>query len=230
MKTYKIVLLPGDGVGPEVTAVARDVLSSVGEVYGRRFEFEIQSVGGAAIDATGDPLPQKTIAACRNSDAVLLGAVGGPKWDGGPKRPEQGLLGLRKELGLFANIRPVRIYPDLIHRSPLKKEIVEGVDFVVFRELTGGLYFGERTRGEGYASDQCVYTAGEIERIARAAFGAARARRGKVTSVDKANVMETSRLWREVVTRVHADFPTVQLEHQLVELDVDEPHSPTWRL
>lgn len=217
MKTYNIVLLPGDGVGPEVTAVARDVLTTVGEVHGRRFAFEIHSIGGAAIDATGDPLPQKTISACRTSDAVFLGAVGGPKWDGGPKRPEQGLLGLRKELGLFANIRPVRIYPDLIHRSPLKREFIEDVDFVVFRELTGGLYFGDRTRNENYASDQCVYTSGEIERIARAAFGAARARRGKVTSVDKANVLDTSRLWREVVTRVAADFPTVQLEHQLVD-------------
>ncbi|MEQ1817733.1 MAG: 3-isopropylmalate dehydrogenase [Terricaulis sp.] len=217
MKTYKIVLLPGDGVGPEVTAVARDVLATVGEVHGRNFEFDIQAIGGAAIDSAGDPLPQKTLAACRTSDAVFLGAVGGPKWDGGTKRPEQGLLGLRKELGLFANIRPVRIYPDLINRSPLKREFIEGVDFVVFRELTGGLYFGERTRSEGYASDQCVYTSGEIERIARAAFGAARARRGKLTSVDKANVLETSRLWREVVTRVAADFPTVQLEHQLVD-------------
>ncbi|MEQ1490218.1 MAG: isocitrate/isopropylmalate family dehydrogenase, partial [Terricaulis sp.] len=177
MKTYNIVLLPGDGVGPEVTAVARDVLATVGEVHGRNFEFEIHSLGGAAIDATGDPLPQKTIQACRTSDAVFLGAVGGPKWDGGAKRPEQGLLGLRKELGLFANIRPVRIYPDLIHRSPLKREFIEGVDFVVFRELTGGLYFGDRVRNDNYASDQCVYTSGEIERIARAAFGAARAPR-----------------------------------------------------
>jgi 3-isopropylmalate dehydrogenase len=143
--------------------------------------------------------------------------VGGPRWDNAEKRPEQGLLGLRKALGLFANVRPIRIYPDLISRSPLKAEYVEDVDFVIFRELTGGLYFGERERGGDFASDQCVYTVDEIERIARSAFAAARARRGKVTSVDKANVLETSRLWREVVNRVARDFPNVTLEHVLVD-------------
>lgn len=217
MKSYNIVLLPGDGVGPEVTAVAREVLSTVADLYHRRFGFETHLLGGAAIDVTGEPLPDRTLAACRNSDAVFLGAVGGPKWDKLGKRPEQGLLGLRKELGLFANVRPLRIYPDLIERSPLKPEYVQDVDFVVFRELTGGLYFGERQRGPTFASDQCVYTSGEVERIARAAFGAARARRGKVTSVDKANVLETSRLWREVVTRVAEDYPGVELEHALVD-------------
>ncbi|MBL8542613.1 MAG: 3-isopropylmalate dehydrogenase [Hyphomonadaceae bacterium] len=217
MKTYKIVLLPGDGVGPEVTQVAHDVLATVADLHHRRFTFETHLIGGAAIDATGEPLPEATLEACRTSDAVFLGAVGGPKWDKAAKRPEQGLLGLRKELGLFANIRPLFIYPELVERSPLKREYVENVDFVVFRELTGGLYFGERERGPTFASDQCVYTSGEVERIARSAFAAARARRGKVTSVDKANVLETSRLWREVVTRVAADYPDVELEHALVD-------------
>lgn len=217
MKTYKIVLLPGDGVGPEVTQVAHDVLATVADLHHRRFTFETHLIGGAAIDATGEPLPEATLEACRTSDAVFLGAVGGPKWDKAAKRPEQGLLGLRKELGLFANIRPLFIYPELVERSPLKREYVENVDFVVFRELTGGLYFGERQRGPTFASDQCVYTSGEVERIARSAFAAARARRGKVTSVDKANVLETSRLWREVVTRVGEDYPDVELEHALVD-------------
>lgn len=217
MKTYKIVLLPGDGVGPEVTQVAHDVLATVADLHHRRFTFETHLIGGAAIDATGEPLPEVTLEACRTSDAVFLGAVGGPKWDKAAKRPEQGLLGLRKELGLFANIRPLFIYPELVERSPLKREYVENVDFVVFRELTGGLYFGERQRGPTFASDQCVYTSGEVERIARSAFAAARARRGKVTSVDKANVLETSRLWREVVTRVGEDYPDVELEHALVD-------------
>jgi 3-isopropylmalate dehydrogenase len=218
MKTYHITLLPGDGVGPEVTSVAREVLEAVGDRFHRRFSFETQIIGGAAIDAVGEPLSQETLVACRQADAVLLGAVGGPKWDRGPRRPEQGLLELRKALGVFANVRPVRIYPDLVDRSPLKREIVEDVDFVVFRELTGGSYFGEKRRGPDFASDQCVYTVEEIERIARAAFAAARARRGKVTSVDKANVLETSRLWRDVVTRLHArDYQDVKLEHALVD-------------
>jgi 3-isopropylmalate dehydrogenase len=175
-------------------------------------------VGGVAIDAHGEPLPASTLAACRAADAIFLGAVGGPKWDGGAKRPEQGLLQLRKELGLFANIRPMRIYDDLLDRSPLKREIVEDVDFVLFRELTGGAYFGERQRGPDFASDQCIYTIAEVERIAHAAFAAARVRRGKLTSVDKANVLETSRLWREVVTRVHGEhYQDIRLEHALVD-------------
>jgi 3-isopropylmalate dehydrogenase len=217
-RTYNIVLLPGDGVGPEVTAAAKAVLGVIGDFYGHRFDFAEHLIGGAAIDATGDPLPPETTAACLAADGVLLGAVGGPQWDGGKRRPEEGLLGIRKAMGLFANLRPLQVSPVLAHRSPLKKEIVEGVDLIVFRELTGGVYFGEKTRTADMASDLCIYTVPEIERVARAAFKTALQRRGKVTSVDKANVMETSRLWREVVTRIHAEeFPQVQLEHALVD-------------
>jgi 3-isopropylmalate dehydrogenase len=217
-RTYNIVLLPGDGVGPEVTAAAKAVLGVIGDFYGHRFDFAEHLIGGAAIDVTGDPLPPETTAACLAADGVLLGAVGGPQWDGGKRRPEEGLLGIRKAMGLFANLRPLQVSPVLAHRSPLKKEIVEGVDLIVFRELTGGVYFGEKTRTADMASDLCIYTVPEIERVARAAFKTALQRRGKVTSVDKANVMETSRLWREVVTRIHAEeFPQVQLEHALVD-------------
>lgn len=217
-KSFDIVVLPGDGVGPEVTAAATDVLRVIGDFYGHTFRFHEHLIGGAAIDATGDPLPPKTVEACKASDAVLLGAVGGPQWDGGKRRPEEGLLGLRKALGLFANLRPLQVSPVLAHRSPLKKEIVEGVDLIVFRELTGGIYFGEKTRTADRATDLCEYTVPEIERVARAAFQTAQQRRGKVTSVDKANVMETSRLWREVVTRIHAEeFPRIDLEHALVD-------------
>jgi 3-isopropylmalate dehydrogenase len=217
-RTFNIVVLPGDGVGPEVAQAAVDVLRVIGDFYGHTFNFSEHLIGGAAIDATGDPLPEETRAACVASDAVLLGAVGGPKWDGGERRPEEGLLNIRKAMGLFANLRPLQVSPVLAHRSPLKKEIVEGVDLIVFRELTGGVYFGEKTRTDTMASDLCIYTVEEIERVARAAFQTALQRRGKVTSVDKANVMETSRLWREVVTRIHAqEFPQVQLEHALVD-------------
>ncbi|MFC5344595.1 3-isopropylmalate dehydrogenase [Brevundimonas staleyi] len=217
-KTYNIVLLPGDGVGPEVTAAAKAVLGVIADFYGHRFEFSEHLIGGAGIDATGDPLPPETTAACLAADGVLLGAVGGPKWDGQKRRPEEGLLGIRKAMGLFANLRPLQVSPVLAHRSPLKKEIVEGVDLIVFRELTGGVYFGEKTRTDSMASDLCIYSVEEIERVTRAAFKTALQRRGKVTSVDKANVMETSRLWREVVTRIHAEeFPQVQLEHALVD-------------
>lgn len=216
--THAITLLPGDGVGPEVAAAARDVLNAIGDRFQRRFTFDTHLIGGAAIDATGSALPAETIAACKASDAVFLGAVGGPKWDGAKVRPEQGLLGLRRELGLFANIRPMRIYDALIEQSPLKPAIVENVDFVMFRELTGGSYFGAKTRTETEASDACTYSLEEIERIAHAAFAAARVRRGKVTSVDKANVLETSRLWRDVVTRLHAThYADVKLEHALVD-------------
>lgn len=216
--TIAITLLPGDGVGPEVTRVAQDVLQAVGERFNKRFTFQEHLIGGAAIDATGEPLTQETLVACRESRAVFLGAVGGPKWERGRRRPEQGLLELRKVLGLFANVRPVRVYESLLDCSPLRPEIVDDVDLVMFRELTGGAYFGEKRRGDDFASDQCIYTVAEIERIAHAAFAAARARRGKVTSVDKANVMETSRLWREVVTRLHAEhYADVKLEHALVD-------------
>jgi 3-isopropylmalate dehydrogenase len=217
-QTFKIVLLPGDGVGPEVIRATREVLEVIDDYCGCRFLYQEHLIGGAAIDATGDPLPPETLKACLAADGVLLGAVGGPQWDSGKRRPEEGLLGLRKGLGLYANLRPLQVSPVLAHRSPLKQEIVEGVNLIVFRELTGGIYFGERTRTADRATDLCVYTVGEVERIARAAFKTARKRRNLVTSVDKANVMETSRLWREVVTRIHAEeFSDVKLEHALVD-------------
>jgi 3-isopropylmalate dehydrogenase len=209
----RIVTLSGDGIGPEIMAPALEVLRAVGE-----FEFEEHVFGGASIDAHGTALTDATLAACRAADAVLLAAVGGPKWDTTDPyapRPEQGLLGLRKGLGLYANLRPVRPLPALYEASPLRRERIEGTDLLVVRELTGGIYFGEKTRTAEMASDVCAYTVGEIERIARTAFKAARA---KVTSVDKANVLETSRLWREVVMDVHSrEFPHVQLEHVLVD-------------
>jgi 3-isopropylmalate dehydrogenase len=210
----RVVLLPGDGIGPEIAAAAVRVLREVAA----DLVFEEHPFGGASIDAYGVPLSDETLAACRQADAVLLAAVGGPKWDStdpAKPRPEQGLLGLRKELGLFANLRPVRPLPALYGASPLKRELIEGTDMLVVRELTGGIYFGEKTRTADSASDACVYTRVEIERIARVAFQAARSR---VTSVDKANVLETSRLWREVVREVHGnEFPSIELEHQLVD-------------
>jgi 3-isopropylmalate dehydrogenase len=208
-----IAVLPGDGIGPEITAPTLEVLSRLGD-----FAFAEHPFGGASIDAHGTSLTDETLAACREADAVLLAAVGGPRWDTtdpNAPRPEQGLLGLRKALGLYANLRPVRAVEALLDASPLRREVVEGTDMLVVRELTGGIYFGEKTRTADSASDQCVYTTAEIERIARIGFGAARS---KVTSVDKANVLETSRLWREVVRRVHAEeFPHVELEHALVD-------------
>jgi 3-isopropylmalate dehydrogenase len=218
MKTYQIVLLAGDGVGPEVTAAARHVLEVTADSFGHEFKFTRKLIGGAAIEACGDPLPPETLKACVESDAVFLGAVGGPQWDGGARRPEEGLLGLRKALGLFANLRPVSVTTATEDRSPLKSEIVHGVDMLMVRELTGGAYFGDKTRSATSASDACVYTADEIERVARVAFKAAQGRRNRVTSVDKANVLETSRLWREVVSRLHkAEFPEVALDHMLVD-------------
>jgi 3-isopropylmalate dehydrogenase len=209
-----IVTLPGDGIGPEVLAAALRVLDAVaGDL-----DYDEHPFGGAAIDAHGTALTDETLAACRRADAVLLAAVGGPKWDStdpGTPRPEQGLLGLRKGLGLYANLRPVRPSPALLDASPLKRELIEGTDLLVVRELTGGIYFGAKERTADRASDLCEYTVPEIERIARTAFEAARSR---VTSVDKMNVLETSRLWREVVTRVHSEeFPNIELEHQLVD-------------
>ncbi|HEV3048224.1 MAG TPA: 3-isopropylmalate dehydrogenase [Solirubrobacteraceae bacterium] len=210
---FHIVTLPGDGIGPEIMAPTLELLSRLGD-----FEFEEHAFGGASIDAHGTALTDDTLAACRRADAVLLAAVGGPKWDTtDPRkpRPEQGLLGLRKGLGLYANLRPVKPLPVLYDASPLRRERIEGTDLLVVRELTGGIYFGEKTRTADAASDVCAYTRGEIERIARTAFGAARS---KVSSVDKANVLETSRLWREVVSELHArEFPHVQLEHVLVD-------------
>jgi 3-isopropylmalate dehydrogenase len=213
--SHRIVTLPGDGIGPEIMAPALEVLEALGE---SSFEFEEHAFGGASIDAHGVALTDETLAACRSADAVLLAAVGGPKWDTtdpSKPRPEQGLLGLRKGLGLYANLRPVKPLPALYDASPLKRERIEGTDLLVVRELTGGIYFGEKTRTADMASDVCAYTTAEIERIARVAFKAARA---KVASVDKANVLETSRLWREVVSEVHSrEFPHIQLEHVLVD-------------
>jgi 3-isopropylmalate dehydrogenase len=210
----KIVTLPGDGIGPEVLAAALEILN----VVAPDLTYEEHLIGGAAIDATGTALPDETLAAAKRADAVLLAAVGGPKWDTtdpDKPRPEQGLLGLRQGLGLYANLRPVRPLPALYDASPLRREIIERTDLLVVRELTGGLYFGDRGRTDGRAHDTCVYTEQEIERIARTAFQAARSR---VSSVDKANVLETSRLWREVVMRVHStEFPNVELEHVLVD-------------
>jgi 3-isopropylmalate dehydrogenase len=209
-----IVTLPGDGIGPEVLAAALEVLNEVAP----DLTYEEHLVGGAAIDATGTALPEDTLAACRRADAVLLAAVGGPKWDTtdpDEPRPEQGLLGLRSGLGLFANLRPVRPLPALYDASPLRREIIERTDLLVVRELTGGIYFGDKGRANGSAHDVCAYTEAEIERIARTGFQAARSR---VTSVDKANVLETSRLWREVVSRVHStEFPNIELQHLLVD-------------
>jgi 3-isopropylmalate dehydrogenase len=209
-----VILLPGDGIGPEVTGPAVEVLAAVGA----DFTYEEHAFGGAAIDAHGIALTDETLAACRGADAVLLAAVGGPKWDTtdpAKPRPEQGLLGLRKGLGLFANLRPVTPLAALYDASPLRREVIEGTDMLVVRELTGGIYFGEKTRTEDTASDLCSYSRAEIERIARVAFGAARR---KVTSVDKANVLETSRLWRAVVTELHQrEFADVELEHVLVD-------------
>ncbi len=210
----KIVLLAGDGIGPEIIGEAVEVLRAVGA----ELEYEAHPFGGASIDEFGVGLTESVLEACRRADAVLLAAVGGPKWDTtdpSKPRPEQGLLGLRQGLGLFANLRPVRPVPALYDASPLKRELIDAVDLLVVRELTGGIYFGAKTRDQDSASDLCIYTRAEVERIARVAFGAARSR---VTSVDKANVLETSRLWREVVRGVHAaEFPNVELEHLLVD-------------
>ncbi|HMA36986.1 MAG TPA: 3-isopropylmalate dehydrogenase [Chloroflexia bacterium] len=220
-----ITLLPGDGIGPEVVAEGARVLRAVAAAGGHQFELREALLGGCAIEATGQPLPAATLAACQSADAVLLGAVGGPRWDNpdAAVRPEQGLLGLRQALGLFANLRPVTIHPALVAISPLRPERLQGVDLLVVRELTGGIYFGEHRRerqpdGEEQARDTCVYTTGEIARVVRTAAGLARERRHKLTSVDKANVLETSRLWRSVTTRIVRDeFPDVALDHLLVD-------------
>jgi 3-isopropylmalate dehydrogenase len=215
-----ITLLPGDGIGPEVTAAAHKVLKAVAEVYGHTFEFEVRLIGGAAIDAAQNPLPADTVASCMESSAVFLGAVGGPKWSG-PQvavRPEKGLLELRSVLGVYANLRPVRVLDELIDASPLKPEYLSGVDLIVVRELTGGIYFGEKARGETHASDLCVYHTHEIERIVRVAARLASNRRNRLCSVDKANVLETSRLWREVTDKTLArEFPELEVETLLVD-------------
>jgi 3-isopropylmalate dehydrogenase len=217
----KIALLPGDGIGPEVTEQALKVLSAVAQHFGHTFIYESADVGAIAIERHGDPLPEATLQTCLAADAILFGAIGHPRYDNDPGakvRPEQGLLRLRKSLGLFANIRPVAVYPSLAHLSPLKTEKVEGVDFVIFRELTGGIYFGDRNRTATDAYDVCAYSAAEIERIARLAFEYARNRRGKLTLVDKANVLDTSRLWRAVVSDMAAtEFPDIRFEWMYVD-------------
>jgi len=215
-----IVVLPGDGIGPEVTAAAVDVLQAVATRFGHRFSLHEHLIGGAAIDATGTPLPDATLAAARAADAVLLGAVGGPKWSdpNAGVRPEQGLLAIRKALGLYANLRPTKPHPAALGASPIKPHLLAGVDLLVVRELTGGIYFGDKTRDADSASDLCRYSVHEIERVVRRACLLARDRRGHVTSVDKANVLETSRLWRDVASRIARDeFPDITLEHQLVD-------------
>ncbi|NER13905.1 3-isopropylmalate dehydrogenase [Leptobacterium flavescens] len=217
-----IAVLAGDGIGPEVTAQSIKVLNAIAETYSHSFEFREALVGAIAIDKTGNPLPEETLDICENSDAVLFGAIGDPKYDNDPSakvRPEQGLLRLRKSLGLFTNIRPVKAYPTLIDKSPLKESIISGTDFTIYRELTGGIYFGDKKLNDAgtVASDLCKYSEKEIERIAHLAFKAARSRRKKLTLVDKANVLETSRLWRRVVSNVGKSYEDVELDYLFVD-------------
>ncbi|WP_411820523.1 3-isopropylmalate dehydrogenase [Hyphococcus formosus] len=214
----KIAFLPGDGVGPEVANAARRVLTQVAKKHDLSIGFNEFAFGGAAIDACGDPLPEETKAACLEADAILLGAVGGPKWDMSEKRPEQGLLALRSALAVYANLRPIQVAKGMEAHSPLKAEIAADVDMLIVRELTGGMYFGKRQEGKDKATDECLYTRGEVERVARIAFDAARKRKGRVTSVDKANVLATSRLWRNAVNELHAsEYSDVELDHMLVD-------------
>lgn len=216
----QIAVLAGDGIGPEVTAQTVKILKKIAEKFDHEFEFKEGLVGAIAIDKTGDPLPKETLDLCLNSDAILFGAIGDPKYDNDPKakvRPEQGLLKLRKELGLFANIRPITIFDSLQEKSPLKKEIIQNVDFVIFRELTGGIYFGERGRKGDLAFDTATYTKNEIRKISKLAFESAAKREKKVTVVDKANVLETSRLWRETVQELSSEYPDIQVEFMYVD-------------
>ncbi len=217
----KIVVLPGDGIGPEVTQAARDVLVAVGSHQGHVFDFREHDLGGVAIDRHGTPLPEPTVSACQEADAILLGAVGGPQWPPATDRPrpEQGLLGLRQALGLYANLRPIPTFPTLAHRVPLRASVVTGTDLLFVRELTGGIYFGPRQEAgsSGRASDTMVYSRDEVERVAEVAFRAARQRRHRVASIDKANVLASMRLWRTVVSEVAAGYPDVELEHCLVD-------------
>ena len=220
---FKIASLPGDGIGPEVAQSVHAVLEAIGQKFGHQFNVNEYLVGGAAIDQTCSALPDETLTACKKADAVFLAAIGGPKWDQADIRPEQGLLKLRSELSVYANIRPLTMFPQLESASPLKPEILSGTDFIIVRELTGGIYFGKKDRQEiatpnEYATDECKYSVDEVERIARVAFDLAKQRDNKLTSVDKANVLETSKLWREVVSRVgQTEYPEVELHHQLVD-------------
>ena len=212
-----ITLLPGDGIGPEVTAAAVDVLDAVNNRFNLNLTWDEYAFGGAALDETSNPFPEKTREACLGADAVFLGAVGGPKWEQSAVRPEAGLLALRRAMDVFANLRPTRILPDLIEHSPLRT-VSADTDFLIVRELTGGIYFGERQEGEDFASDVCAYSRDEVARIARVAFTAARRRKGRVVSVDKANVLASSRLWRTVVADVQRDeFPDIELSNMLVD-------------
>ena len=216
----RVAVLAGDGIGPEVTGEATRCLTAVGRLFGHEISLHPLTFGGAAIESDGDPLPPATLRGCLEADAVLLGAIGGPKWSApdARQRPEDGLLRLRRELGTFANLRPVRVHPALSDASTLKPEVIAGVDLVFVRELTGGIYFGEKHRDARHASDLCSYSAAEIERIVRFAATLAHARRGRLTSIDKSNVLETSRLWREVTQRViEREFPGLALEHMLVD-------------
>jgi 3-isopropylmalate dehydrogenase len=215
--SFHILLLPGDGIGPEVVEAARTVMNVAAEHFGIELSYEERKIGATAIREEGEPVSEETLEKARASDAVLLGAVGHPDFDRGPVRPETGLLKLRKALGAFANLRPVAAIPALLPASTLKEEVVEGVDVLIIRELTGGIYFGEKVEGEEKASDLSIYTREEVERVARVAFEAAEGRRGKVTSVDKANVLATSRLWRAVVKDVAGEYPDVKLDHLLVD-------------
>ena len=226
----KIVCLPGDGIGPEVLDGARTVLEAADERFGLGLSFESHDFGGIAIDKYGDPFPDSTRAACEGADAVLLGAVGGPQWEGGEVRPEQGLLALRKTLGTFANLRPITLFEGLEHLSPLKEDRAAGIDLLIVRELTGGIYFGKRQEGETHATDECAYSAEEVENVARIAFKAAQGRSGRLTSVDKANVLASSRLWRRVVVRMQAEeFPDVTLDHMLVDaMAMKLIEAPAW--
>ncbi len=220
MQTYTVVSLAGDGIGPEVVDATRTIVDAVVARHGVQITWQDHLMGGISIDAHGTALTDEVLAACQAADAVLLGAVGGPKWDTtdpDKPRPEQGLLGLRAGLGLFANLRPVKPFPALYEASPLRRERIEGTDLLVVRELTGGIYFGKRGRTPDTAFDTCEYSKDEVRRVAEWAFTAAKGRRGKVTSVDKANVLETSRLWRETVMEVAAGHPDVELEHMLVD-------------
>jgi 3-isopropylmalate dehydrogenase len=215
--SFDILLLPGDGIGPEVVGSARVVMDSAAEHFGVKLSYEERKVGAAAIRDEGEPISEKTLQAARTSDSVLLGAVGHPDFDRGTVRPEDGLLKLRKFLGVFANLRPVAAMPSLLSASTLKEEVLKGVDILIVRELTGGAYFGEKEEGEERASDLSVYTREEVERVTQVAFEAAEDRKGRVTSVDKANVMATSRLWRSVVEEVAKGYPEVVLDHVLVD-------------
>ena len=224
MTSYRITLLPGDGIGPEITAVTRQLLDAVSRRHGFELVYDEQPMGGAAIDATGEPLPASTLEACKRADAVLLAAIGSPQYDSLPreKRPETGLLGLRAGLGLFANLRPVKIIPALVDASSLKREVIEGVDLMVVRELTGGVYFGTpkgRVEADGYvrAFNTMAYSDYEIDRIAKVGFDLAVARGGRLCSVDKANVLDVSQLWRDRVEAIHADYPAVELSHMYVD-------------